>query len=301
MPGATSNQYYTQRTTTTTTTHTKRGPSYESDRQIEPPVPAVRTKAVTVKEMNKILDDVKAAESKNVVIDTLAALVTDCNATAEYLRSRSSSRQNLNEIGDEDTSFIYHVNQSDNLRSYTPPRTTETKRQTTTVRSVTSPNEPPVIVEYKLKLHSPYQSHGGERDSLRRRPDEERRTPSLERMYNEFGLDTPRDRSVSRTRSETPGSRRMIVLEEPKDRDAPICAYCDQAIYGPILTALAPNARKAQKYHPPHFICSFCTKPLNLKGTYREHDRKPYCHDCFYRLFSGHVYEVDSNRASSRV
>jgi len=269
---------------------------------VEPPVPAVRTKAVTVKEMNRILDDVKAEESKNVVIDTLAALVTDCNATAEYLRSRSSSRQNLNEIGDEDTSFIYHVNE-DNLRSYTPPtRTsiTETKRQTT-VRSPTSPTEPPVIVEYKLRLHSPYGGAYDQQASLRRRPDDERRTPSLERMYNEFGLETPRDRSMSRTRSETPSSRRMIVLEEPKDRDAPICAYCDQAIYGPCLTALAPNARKAQKYHPPHFICTYCTKPLNLRGTYREHQRKPYCHDCFYRLFSGHVYEVDAGRASSRV
>jgi len=245
------------------------------------------------------LDDVKAEESKNVVIDTLAALVTDCNATAEYLRSRSSSRQNLNDIADEDGSFVYtQVNQTDNLRSYTPPAR-ETKR-TTTVRSPTSPSEQPVIVEYKLKLHSPYPPQF-EQPSSRRRPDDERRTPSLERMYNEFGLETPRDRSISRTRSETPSSRRLIVLEEPKDRDAPICAYCDQPIYGACLTALAQNARKAQKYHPPHFICCYCTKPLNLRGTYREHQRKPYCHECFYRLYSGHVYEVEPERASSRV
>jgi len=40
----------------------------------------------------------------------------------------------------------------------------------------------------------------------------------------------------------------------------PICAYCNQEIDGPVLTALAPNATKAQKFHPYHFMCCYCQK-----------------------------------------
>ncbi|VDD95130.1 unnamed protein product [Enterobius vermicularis] len=32
---------------------------------------------------------------------------------------------------------------------------------------------------------------------------------------------------------------------------------------------------------------------LNLRGTYREHERKPYCHECFYRLYNGLIYAPD--------
>lgn len=36
---------------------------------------------------------------------------------------------------------------------------------------------------------------------------------------------------------------------------------------------------------------------LNLRGTYREHERKPYCHECFYRLYNGLIYAPDEKQA----
>ena len=39
-----------------------------------------------------------------------------------------------------------------------------------------------------------------------------------------------------------------------------------------------------QKYHPEHFVCSFCLKALK-KGTFKEQSDKPYCHACFNKLF----------------
>ncbi|VDP22274.1 unnamed protein product [Soboliphyme baturini] len=79
---------------------------------------------------------------------------------------------------------------------------------------------------------------------------------------------------------------------EPEKKEPPLCASCGQEIFGPCMTALAPNSSCAQKYHPFHFICTYCTKPLNLRGTYKEYQKKPYCHECFYRLYSGHIYEI---------
>uniref|UniRef100_A0A915JQR5 Uncharacterized protein n=1 Tax=Romanomermis culicivorax TaxID=13658 RepID=A0A915JQR5_ROMCU len=107
MPTATG--YFTQKTVTTTTTTTKTVPKQKENVQYftsqekkynnsGPPVPEPRNyKAMTNRDMNKILTDVKSGQNKNVVLDTLAALVTDCNATAEVLRSRSSSKTNVNE------------------------------------------------------------------------------------------------------------------------------------------------------------------------------------------------------------
>jgi hypothetical protein len=79
-----------------------------------------------------------------------------------------------------------------------------------------------------------------------------------------------------------------------------------------VLTALAPNATKAQKFHPYHFMCCYCQKvgemgkkpfgfgppfqALNLHGTFREHERRPYCHECFYKLWNGLLYEPDVNQ-----
>uniref|UniRef100_A0A8C9NZS4 Paxillin n=1 Tax=Spermophilus dauricus TaxID=99837 RepID=A0A8C9NZS4_SPEDA len=40
----------------------------------------------------------------------------------------------------------------------------------------------------------------------------------------------------------------------------------------------------AKKFHPEHFVCAFCLKQLN-KGTFKEQNDKPYCQNCFLKLF----------------
>ena len=57
-----------------------------------------------------------------------------------------------------------------------------------------------------------------------------------------------------------------------------ICAACSQPIYGRCITAMF------RKFHPEHFVCSFCLRQLN-RGTFKEKGEKPYCHECFNRLF----------------
>ncbi|KAG0718107.1 Paxillin [Chionoecetes opilio] len=57
-----------------------------------------------------------------------------------------------------------------------------------------------------------------------------------------------------------------------------LCAGCSKPITGRCITAMF------RKYHPEHFVCSFCLKQLN-KGTFKEQNDKPYCHVCFDKLF----------------
>jgi len=57
-----------------------------------------------------------------------------------------------------------------------------------------------------------------------------------------------------------------------------LCAGCSKPISGRCITAMF------RKFHPEHFVCSFCLKQLN-KGTFKEKGEKPYCHECFNRLF----------------
>jgi len=57
-----------------------------------------------------------------------------------------------------------------------------------------------------------------------------------------------------------------------------LCAGCHKPISGRCITAMG------RKYHPEHFQCSFCLKQLN-KGTFKEQLDKPYCHECFDKLF----------------
>ena len=57
-----------------------------------------------------------------------------------------------------------------------------------------------------------------------------------------------------------------------------ICASCGQPISGRCVTAMY------KKYHPHHFVCTFCLQPLN-RGTFKEQSEKPYCHACFEKLF----------------
>ncbi|CAJ0584474.1 unnamed protein product, partial [Mesorhabditis spiculigera] len=87
-----------------------------------------------------------------------------------------------------------------------------------------------------------------------------------------------------------------MIQPSPPPTAPAICAYCDGEIDGQILTALAPNSERAQKFHTYHFMCTYCQKALNMHGTYREHDRKPYCHDCFYKLYNGLQYCPDEHQ-----
>jgi len=57
-----------------------------------------------------------------------------------------------------------------------------------------------------------------------------------------------------------------------------LCAGCSKPISGRCITAMF------RKFHPEHFVCSFCLKQLN-KGTFKEKGEKPYCHECFNRLY----------------
>ncbi|XP_076054644.1 paxillin isoform X4 [Oratosquilla oratoria] len=57
-----------------------------------------------------------------------------------------------------------------------------------------------------------------------------------------------------------------------------LCAGCHKPITGRCITAMF------RKFHPEHFVCSFCLKQLN-KGTFKEQNDKPYCHVCFDKLF----------------
>ncbi|XP_065215331.1 leupaxin isoform X2 [Planococcus citri] len=57
-----------------------------------------------------------------------------------------------------------------------------------------------------------------------------------------------------------------------------LCAGCHKPITGRCITAMF------KKFHPEHFVCAFCLKQLN-KGTFKEQNDKPYCHQCFEKLF----------------
>uniref|UniRef100_F6YN22 Transforming growth factor beta 1 induced transcript 1 n=1 Tax=Xenopus tropicalis TaxID=8364 RepID=F6YN22_XENTR len=61
-------------------------------------------------------------------------------------------------------------------------------------------------------------------------------------------------------------------------RRGSLCAGCEQPITGRCVTAMG------KKFHPQHLNCTFCLRQLN-KGTFREHDGKPYCQACYARLY----------------
>ncbi|XP_066840464.1 transforming growth factor beta-1-induced transcript 1 protein isoform X1 [Anser cygnoides] len=61
-------------------------------------------------------------------------------------------------------------------------------------------------------------------------------------------------------------------------RQGSLCRGCGEPIAGRCVTAMA------QRFHPEHFVCAFCLRPL-AKGTFQEQEGKPYCQPCFHRLF----------------
>ncbi|CAJ0567860.1 unnamed protein product, partial [Mesorhabditis spiculigera] len=193
----------------------------------------------------------------NAVTDTLAALVYDVNATAEVLRRGSLGRDKGKKKDRGSEEVEYRLRLT------------------------------PTVDEEPRPFPSPKQ--------YEQLPEEK---TTVEDMHRDFGVDISESHTASlrrRARSETP--RRTLQIEPSPPPTAPaICAYCDGEIDGQILTALAPNSERAQKFHTYHFMCTYCQKALNMHGTYREHDRKPYCHDCFYKLYNGLQYCPDEHQ-----
>lgn len=62
-------------------------------------------------------------------------------------------------------------------------------------------------------------------------------------------------------------------------RRGSLCVTCNKPVTGRCVTAMY------RKYHPEHFVCTYCQRQLN-KGTFKEQNNKPYCQQCFLRLFS---------------
>ncbi|KAI9190204.1 hypothetical protein H9P43_001637 [Blastocladiella emersonii ATCC 22665] len=71
----------------------------------------------------------------------------------------------------------------------------------------------------------------------------------------------------------------LFCQEHHLERVAPRCAYCSGAIAERCVTALG------KQWHPEHFFCSQCGKPLT-GGGFMEHEGKAYCEDDFFALFS---------------
>lgn len=57
-----------------------------------------------------------------------------------------------------------------------------------------------------------------------------------------------------------------------------LCSTCQAPINGRCITALN------KKFHPEHFTCSYCLKKLS-KGTFKENNDRPFCHQCYKKLF----------------
>ncbi|KJH44053.1 LIM domain protein [Dictyocaulus viviparus] len=215
-----------------------------------------RLRTVSTEDMTRELGKIKEDQRQNAVTDTLAALVYDVNATAEVLRRGSMKR------GKDG-------------------------------RGSTHKEE----IEYRLRLTPAPEEERPFPSPKPRQVSEERFT--VDEVSRDYGMALSESRTSSlrrkRARSETP--RRTLHIEGSPPPSAPVvCAYCSEEIDGPILTALAPNSERAQKFHTYHFMCCYCQKALNMHGTFREHDRKPYCHDCFYRLYNGLLYKPDEHQ-----
>lgn len=61
-------------------------------------------------------------------------------------------------------------------------------------------------------------------------------------------------------------------------RRGSLCAACKLPVIGKCTTAMF------RKFHTDHFTCTYCLKVLSK--TFKEESDKPYCHDCFDKLFS---------------
>jgi len=58
-----------------------------------------------------------------------------------------------------------------------------------------------------------------------------------------------------------------------------LCDYCKKPVDKRYVFALN------KKWHPNHFFCNFCKNVLYTDSGFREYKDKPYCKDCFIRLY----------------
>ncbi|KAL6725798.1 hypothetical protein Aduo_007827 [Ancylostoma duodenale] len=63
------------------------------------------------------------------------------------------------------------------------------------------------------------------------------------------------------------------------ERRGSLCHECRQPISGRCVTAIG------RKFHPEHFRCSYCNRQLT-KGTFKEVDRRPFCHKCYNNTYA---------------
>ncbi|NXW89251.1 LPXN protein, partial [Alopecoenas beccarii] len=61
-------------------------------------------------------------------------------------------------------------------------------------------------------------------------------------------------------------------------RQGSLCHGCSRPVAGRCITAAG------RRYHPEHFVCSYCLGQLQ-KGTFRERGDKMYCQPCHDKLF----------------
>ena len=61
-------------------------------------------------------------------------------------------------------------------------------------------------------------------------------------------------------------------------RSGNVCASCNEVLQGTCVTF------RKLKYHPKHFTCTLCKKPLPTES-FMEKDEKPYCKPCHVKLF----------------
>ncbi|KAG4099010.1 LIM-domain-containing protein [Neocallimastix lanati (nom. inval.)] len=64
-----------------------------------------------------------------------------------------------------------------------------------------------------------------------------------------------------------------------QEKENLLCEYCKKPVDKRYVMALN------KKWHPNHFFCSFCKNVLYTDIGFKEHDNKPYCKDCFIRLY----------------
>lgn len=73
----------------------------------------------------------------------------------------------------------------------------------------------------------------------------------------------------------------MLYCEKHyQEKEGLLCEYCKQPVDKRYVSALN------KKWHPNHFFCNYCKNVLYVdKMGYRQHKDKPYCMDCYIRLF----------------
>uniref|UniRef100_A0AC34FL83 LIM zinc-binding domain-containing protein n=1 Tax=Panagrolaimus sp. ES5 TaxID=591445 RepID=A0AC34FL83_9BILA len=56
-----------------------------------------------------------------------------------------------------------------------------------------------------------------------------------------------------------------------------LCNECKKPISGRCVSAMG------NKFHPEHFVCTYCSKELT-RGTFKEANKRPYCHKCYGKI-----------------